>query len=80
MASREHDCPTCSCGRRAPVNGPPGGSVAWSEHVEAWKTYHEQHPGQSADRIAERGGFGWEEFKMFAGHYPTTWSERGVRR
>lgn len=34
-------CPTCICGRRAPVQaderrGKGPGSVAWEEHLQAW--------------------------------------------
>ena len=64
---------------RAPVqasDGKPAGSVSWDEHVEAWTEYHRHHPLQSAERIAERGGFGWEELRMFLGRAPATWRPR----
>lgn len=59
--------------RRAPVNGQPGGTVTWAEHVEAWESYTQSHPGQSAQRIAERGGFGLVELVTQLGGMPRTW-------
>jgi hypothetical protein len=75
-------CETCICGRRAPVQrsaerrkGP--GSIAWSEHLAAWSVYDARwRSGQSAERIAERGGFGWTELITFLGHEPKTWQPR----
>jgi hypothetical protein len=60
--------------RRAPVNGPPGGTIAWSEHVEAWEAYHRQYRDQDAERIAARGGFGLVELVWQLGHMPVTWA------
>ena len=54
----------------------PRGTVAWVEHVEAWEAYHRQHDGQSAERIHERGGFGYWEITDLLGHEPTTWEPR----
>lgn len=79
-------CPRCS---RAPVQQSdranpqrPRGTVAWWEHELAWHDYHRRWPGQSAERIAERGGFGWDELVDQLGHEPTTWQPlvKGPRR
>ena len=70
---------------RAPVQGEhrgckqgakPYGSVDWSEHMEAWNAYHRRYSRQSAERIAERGGFGYWEITEFLGHEPKTWEPR----
>lgn len=67
--------------KRAPVQGTwgrggwviPPGTIAWDEHVTAWVAYRERYgASQSAERIAERGGFGMEELRMFLGRDPTT--------
>ena len=51
------------------------GTIAWSEHVEAWIAYAARYGrGQSAERIAERGGFGYAELTEFLGREPTTWT------
>lgn len=85
MADEKH-CPTCICGQRAPVlanrafrgrvaHGP--GTVAWSEHLLAWSGYVATYgSGQSAERVAQRGGFDWVELTEFLGHEPTTWEPR----
>ena len=71
--------------RRAPVQGDagwqfgrpgarPAGTIAWWEHVRAWEEYHRRFANnQSAERIAERMGFGYEELIAFLGHEPMTW-------
>ena len=70
--------------RRAPVQGSrriprgqPGhlpGTISWAEHVEAWEDYAKRcGRDQSAERIAERGGFGHSELVNHLGHLPTTW-------
>lgn len=73
-------CATCVCGRRAPVQAQRGvrgpGTIAWWEHEQVWAGYAATYSGQSAERIAERGGFGWAECVEFLGHEPTTWSAR----
>lgn len=76
--SSEPHCPTC--GRRAPVQASHGavrrgaGTIAWWEHEQGWAAYAGAHGNdQSAERIAERGGFGWGECVRFLGHEPTTW-------
>jgi len=72
--------------RRAPIQGDyrlprgaPGrsrGSVTWDEHEEAYAAYAKRHgAGQSSERLAERGGFGYEEIARLLGHAPTTWAE-----
>lgn len=58
---------------RAPVNGAPYGTVSVEEHEEAWAAYARRHSGQSALRIAERGGFGIEELTQQLGRLPGTW-------
>lgn len=62
-----------------PVDDPRhiAGTVAWSEHLEAWADYARQYgSGQSAERLAERGGFGYSELVEHLGHEPTTWEPR----
>ena len=88
MADEKH-CPTCICGMRAPVQaetttaqriahitGKPAGSVTWQEHLQAWSEYAARYPGQSAEVIAGRGGFGYYEMTEYLGHEPTTWEPR----
>ena len=83
----EPHCPSCTCGRRAPVqrqeqrfDGKPArgpGTIAWWEHMLAYSDYsHRYGSSQSAERLAERGGFGYLELVDFLGHEPTTWSPR----
>lgn len=90
----EKHCPTCICGRRAPVQGDererrnpsrafPGrvgvlgrgpGTISWEEHLLAWSGYAARYGAdQSAERLAERGGFGYGELIQFLGCEPTTW-------
>lgn len=72
-------CETCICGKRAPVQanrrllrGP--GSVSWEEHLTAWSAYAAKYgPGQSAERLAERGGFCYGELVEFLGREPKSW-------
>ena len=75
-------CATCTCGRRAPVqadtygtkNGHGPGTVAWAEHVEAWSAYAVRYGrDQSAERMAQRGGFSYGELTLYLGHEPKTW-------
>lgn len=71
---------------RAPVQGSlrcpgsrpskPAGTITWAEHVEAWVAYNRMHREQSAERIAERGGFGWYEITELLDHEPRTWEPR----
>lgn len=71
-------------GRRAPVQrddrqSTPG-TVAWWEHEAAYADYKRRCPGsamkQSAERLAQRGGFSYGELLDHLGHAPTTWSAR----
>jgi hypothetical protein len=50
----------------------PPGSITWEEHIEAWHVYAALYPGQSAERLAARGGFGHDELRDFLGHDPRT--------
>ncbi len=68
--------------RRAPVQScrianKPAGTIAWPEHVLAWERYRirEGYGCQSAERIAERCGFGYDELTNLLGHEPKTWKE-----
>lgn len=83
-------CETCYCGKRAPVQGSrsdrhggelkASGSVSWAEHLEAYAAYSAKYgSSQSADRIAERAGFGYWEMTDLLGHEPTTWLPIGVQ-
>lgn len=61
--------------RRA-ANARVPGTITWSEHEKAWQAYERKYGGQSAERIAERGGFGYEELVEFLGRAPETWKVR----
>lgn len=72
--------------RRAPMQGEhgknkrPGGTIAWSEHMEIYEAYAKRYGrDQSAERLAERGGFGWNECVLLLGREPTTWQPRDGR-
>jgi hypothetical protein len=61
---------------RRPANAPGTvpGTIAWSEHEEAWRKYAVRYGSdQSSARLAERGGFSWWELVDYLGHEPTTW-------
>lgn len=84
--NKETHCPTCICGRRAPVQGESRpherapGTVTWAEHEQAYTAYAARYgTSQTAERLAQRGGFGYREMTEFLGHEPTTWIARGVR-
>jgi hypothetical protein len=53
------------------------GSVAMWEHELAWQGYAKRFPGcardQDAARVAERGGFGYDELTEYLGREPETW-------
>jgi hypothetical protein len=70
-------CVSCLCLHRAPMQrgkDTATGSVTWPEHLECWAAYAAIHPGgQGAERIAERGGFGYDEFVALLGRAPHTW-------
>lgn len=81
----EKHCDTCICGRRAPVqrqerefDGKPArgpGTISWAEYLEAYSDYSRRYgTQQSAERLAERGGFGYLELVDHLGHEPKTWS------
>ena len=76
----EH-CATCVCGRRAVVQAEadkPAGTIAWTEHEEAWAIYAAKYGrGQSAERIHERGGFGYRELTKLLSRPPATWAPTG---
>jgi hypothetical protein len=72
--------------RRAPVQGDPRikeglpgnrpGTITWSEHLEAYADYAKRYgTSQSAERLAERGGFGYRELQYHLGRDPLTWIE-----
>lgn len=80
----ESHCLTCICGRRAPVQGDwyklggkPNGTISWEEYLKAYEVYaHKYGRGQTAERLVERGGFGYDEITQLLGHEPKTWSVR----
>ena|SRR3990167_5343855 len=49
----------------APVQGSASGRIAWPLHELAWQEYARRYPGQTAKRLAERGGFSWAELVEF---------------
>lgn len=62
--------------RRERETHPPG-TIAWHEHLAAWERYAEQYGRrQSAERIAERGGFSFLELRGLLGRDPQTWEAR----
>lgn len=57
-----------------PDGAMPCGTIAWAEHIEAYGHYAAKYGrSQSAERIAERGGFSYRELVSLLGHTPTTW-------
>lgn len=66
--------------RKAPVQGEykakiPAGTIDWAEHEEVWEAYAKRFgTHQSAERIAERGGFGYSEIVKLLNKQPTTWA------
>lgn len=53
------------------------GTIAWAEHCLAWSAYAQRYGSeQSAERLAERGGFGYDELMTFLGRFPETWEPR----
>lgn len=59
-------------------NAKSAGWIDWSEHVLAWEGYAKKYGRyyQSAERVVERGGFGYEELQEFLGRDPKTWRKR----
>jgi hypothetical protein len=83
----KNHCRSCICGKRAPVQGDRStpkkgrkrgdGSITWQEHLEAYAVYSaRQGRSQSAEVIAERHGFGYDELTKYLGHEPKTWEPR----
>lgn len=72
--------------RRAPMQGEfgknkkPPGTISWKEHLEAYEVYGKKYGHQqSAERLADRGGFGWNEFIFLMKREPRTWIERAIK-
>ncbi|MCU0677819.1 MAG: hypothetical protein MUE69_34205 [Myxococcota bacterium] len=67
-------------GRDARGRGPwktPPGTIAWSEHLEVYEAYAKRFGrSQSAERMAERGGFGKAEAEKLLGRPLATWKPR----
>lgn len=61
--------------RRAKTEpGAVPGTVAWAEHELAWEEYARRYGrSQTAERLAQRGGFSWLELVVLLGREPTTW-------
>jgi hypothetical protein len=54
------------------------GTVTWSEHLEIWQLYAAKFgTDQSAERMAERGGFAFLEATELLGHAPRSWTPHG---
>ena len=55
----------------------PAGTITWAEHLEVYEVYAAKYGrDQSAERIVERWGFGYDEIKYLLGHEPRTWEPR----
>lgn len=55
----------------------PAGLIDWEEFLEAYQEYIKKYgTSQSAERIAERGGFGYYELVKFLKREPRTWKEK----
>jgi len=55
----------------------PAGFISWEEHLKAYEPYARRYGmEQSAERIAERGGFGFFELVALLGWPPRTWRPR----
>lgn len=66
-------CPLCSLPTRLFPLQDGASPIPWSMAERAYLTYVREcgGGGQSLERLAERGGFGMQEFAcMFAGHRP----------
>lgn len=45
-----------------------GGTISWDEHLQVWQAYDKKwRCGQSAERVAARGGFGRREAEQLLG-------------
>lgn len=61
-------------------SGIPAGIIDWSEHLEVYGRYADLYgTDQSAERIAERGGFGVFEAEALLGRPLRTWRPRSPR-
>ena len=58
-----HNGDKCSMIKPFPIQD--GGTIPWWLAEKAYAFYHEQWPGQSLERLAERGGFGVRELICF---------------
>ena len=48
----------------------PSGTIPWAVYLEAYAVYENRHPGQSAERMQERGGLCYFEIQAcLAGDY-----------
>jgi hypothetical protein len=77
-AMDERRAPVQESGHRLYRDGryKPPGTVSWTEHEEAWRAYAKRYGHQqSAERIAERGGFSRGELVTFLGREPATFVE-----
>lgn len=82
---RAHRCPRgdtmTTSERRAPIQRShllPAGTISWDEHLEVHAAYERRYGRiQSAERIAERGGFGHGEVYSLTGHAPRTFEPKG---
>lgn len=55
----------------------PPGTIAWEEHLEIYEIYAQRYGhSQSPERIAERGGFGYDEATTLLGRPLRTWEKR----
>jgi len=64
--------------RRLRIDEPGGapGTIAWDEHEQVWSAYARRYGrDQNAERIAERGGFSFDEITQLTGAPPRTWKE-----
>lgn len=56
------------------IGSHPPGTISWTEHLEAYKAYSDKYgTQQTAKRINERGGFGYDELTALLGREPKTW-------
>jgi hypothetical protein len=72
-----HQLPASHPKRPPAARGP--GTISWAEHEEAWAAYAARYGrDQSAERLAARGGFGFEELRRLLGRDPSTWAPAGA--
>lgn len=59
--------------------GKPPGTITWAEHLKAYEGYFARFGAcQTAERLAERGGFSYCELVEFLGDDPKTWLANGA--